>query len=622
MRRSCARACGPALAALCAIAAGLHAREDVLESVLPVSGPEVVLARSFLGHHHPGAVFVMEGEIRGADGFEGGVRVVQEPQPDAGPQFGQALAFRAGAPAAFRFPVRAPAEGAPLNLEVYRNTSDGGRQVLFRAPLTARLEPVGPAERVVLACGEPHPLPAGWHVTERTGAQLPEETWAYESVDLVVLGRGAFQQATESAQAALRAWLLGGGRVLITGTDALIGAVRAGLLPVKSDLEALDAASLIEALHLTDADVVRDPQTTEVVFARFQLGFGGGIFFFEQASAPALRRAAGQALGSPVLEPHRPKRPDATVWSQPFDFFANGAVGSVRRRRTAVWATIGAVCLLALLAYTATVRTRYLSAGLALGGVTLLTSYLAGAFPAPEAVVSRVALDEYAADGRALRRTEFAYLDAQTDLANLEVAGPAAGTLCQVYYKDDERKQARVDLSARDGLRFRFRPVYPAPLPPLFRAEVIEPAEALDGRPLTLPAGPDGASFTLRGVPDLQGLPRTRLAVWVPAQGPKRTLKDPFGSPKLAGYEGDQKALRDAFPALTETDLAPHAQALAWALAQAAARGRGTLVFFEDAAPGASGVPAEDALVRFDGLREEAGPRFRAVLADATLNTP
>lgn len=515
--------------------------------------------------------------------------------------------------------MRAPTGGASLNLEVYRTTADGGRQVLFRAPLTAHLEPVGPAERIVLACGEPHSLPAAWHVTERTGAQLPEDAWAYESVDLVVLGRGAFQQTTASAQAALRAWLLGGGRVLITGTDALIGAVRAGLLPVKSDLEALDAASLIAALQLTDADVVRDPQTTEVVFARFQLGFGRGIFFFEQASGPALRRASGQALGSPALEPHRPKRPDATVWSQPFDFFNTGAVGSMRRRQTAFWATIGAVCLLALLAYTATVRTRYLSAGLALGGVALLASYLAGSFPAPEAVVSRVELAEYAADGRALRRTEFAYLDAQADLANLEVAGPAGGMLCQVYYKDDERKQARVDLSAGDGLRYRFRPVYPAPLPPLFRADSVEPAEALDGRPLTLPAGPDGASFSLRGVPSLQGLPRTKLAVWVPAQGPKRTLKDPFGTPKLAGYEGEQKALRDAFPALAETDLTRHAQALAWALAQAAARGRGTLVFFEEAAPGAAG---EDALVRFEGLREETGPRFRAVMADATLDKP
>lgn len=619
MRAPCPRVWRPALAALCALAAGLYASEDVLESVLPVSGPEVVLARSFLGHHHPGAVFVMEGEVRGADDFDGGVRVVQEPQPDTGPQFGQALAFRAGTPAAFRFPVRAPAEGAPLNLEVYRNTNDGGRQVLFRAPLSERLEPVGPAERIVLACGESHSLPAAWHVTERTGAQLPEDAWAYESIDLVVLGRGSFQQATASAQAALRAWLLGGGRVLITGTDALVGAVRAGLLPVKSDLEALDAASLIAALHLTDADVMRDPQTTEVVFARFQLGFGGGIFFFEQASAPALRRASGQALGSPVLEPHRTTRPDATVWSLPFDFFTNGAVGSLRRRQTAFWATIGAACLLALLAYTATVRTRYLSAGLALGGVGLLASYLAGSFPAPEAVVSRVELAEYAPDGHALRRTEFAYLDAHADLANLEVAGPAGGTLAQVYYKDDERKQARVDLSASSGLRFRFRPVYPPPLPPLFRADIVEPAEALDGRPLILPAGPDGAAFTLRGVPSLQGLPRTRLAVWVPAQGPKRTLKDPFGSPKLAGYEGDQKALRDAFPTLTETDLTPHAHALAWALGQAAARGRGTLVFFEEAAPAG---PGEDALVRFEGLREETGPRFRAVLADATLNAP
>ncbi|MCZ7647215.1 MAG: hypothetical protein M5U26_18490 [Planctomycetota bacterium] len=612
MRR---RAALPALA-LCALACAARAAEDgdeafeyVLRNELPVSGPRVTLRQTYGRHYRAGAATVLDGYVHVAEPeFAGGI-AVREGDGEHAPEYGLRARFRNDTPTRFRFPIRAPVEGAVLRLEVWREDPDGGqRRAVFRGRLLDALRVLGDRERLVWLCGTSRWVGRkGWHPVRLRGEQLPEQDWMYENVDLAVLGRGAFEGATEPAMAALRRWVLGGGRLLIVSPDALdalMGAVGAGLTPLPPDTRELPNSPdwWYAQARLRPSDVALDA-SSRLVFARYGLGWGGGVFFFPWATTEAMQSRWEDALNAALDSGEAAGRADRRIWRRPFEFFPQGAVAVQTRRSSVLWALVGAAMMAAALAYARAERARYMAAGLALGAIALLSAGLAKLFPAPELVVSRVTFREVSLDGRARREVEFAYLEGLREPERLRVGGPAGGTLNMLHETGAELPRSGWILETDDAARlaYGFKPANL--LPPLFEARRVQAAGgSLDGLKVSDERFEFPADFDPDALTAAYG--RRPRGIWLALpEGRAEALPgwwrgERFGEPLRDGA----KAVREALPECDEAEAHARWQALRWAMDRDA--GRATLIFFDAEGP----EPA--ALVGASLPNAKDGPRF------------
>jgi hypothetical protein len=598
------------------------AGEVPLENELPVSGPRVLVRFPYGSGYHPGAAVVLAGRIQWPAGeeasFDGGV-TVQEGEGPAAPRYGQRL--EPGQAGAFRFPIRAPAGGATLTLSLWQQVH-GHPQDRFRASLVKVLKVLPRGARVVLKCGATPLLPARPDLAAAavSGAEMPGAEWMYENVDLVVLGRGAFTGLALDARDALRRWVLGGGRLLIAAVDAasrevLLEAVQSGLTALPRDTKEIRSSSddLLRLTGLKEENLRRDARG-QVVFVQHALGLGGVVFFLPSANPEAVWQEM-RVLAEPVLAPERPLRADARVWSRPYDYFAPGVLPAARRQKMALYAVVGAVCLIVALFFASGERRRYMAAGWALGVVALLSALLTRGFPVPEMAASVVELTEVAADGRAARRTEWTLLEGLRDFSRLNVSGPEDGTLTAVHFREDELPGAAMELEERGGLRCGFRAVSPPPPAPLFQAlRVVEPpAPGREEAAWQEHSQCFWARFPPGGwrVRLLEGLGRwPAWGVLARRDGSKVLLLGPWDEPQYGGFHeasfrGEADLISRVCAGLSETEARARAKALSDALDGAAARGRDLLVFWGD-----SSRQSAAGLVRTEGVAVEQGARF------------
>lgn len=596
-----------------------------LVNELPVSGPQVTLLPTYGLHYRPGSAVVLEGQVASAEAeFSGGIEV-REGTGEGAPRYFTHARFRSDAPTRFRIPVRAPAAGADLTLELWKDDPESGqRRVRFKAHLARVLEVVASAdERLVWVVGASRWIDRPrWHAARLTGAQLPEQDWMYENADVVVLGQGAFDGAGEGALGALRRWLLRGGRVLIVGAGTLDRARRAGLTPLPAASERLpvDPAAWFREANLQEEDVGYD-EGSRMVFARYRLGLGGGVFFFPWASAESMLPVWERALSSPELQPQRLPPNDRRIAPRTFDAFEPGAVASRVRDESALWALVGAAMMLAVLAWLRAERTRYMAAGLALGAIAALAAGLGQAFPPPELIVSRLVRVSVPADGRAFFEEELSFLEGLREPERLALGGPAQGTLRALHASDGELAANYLDLEAREtGLHYAFRPVYPPPPPPLFLAQRsvareaprdaprLRLAEANGARAIVLPAG-----LTAQEVQAAFGR-APRGAVLVRSDGSRSVLSGLWSSAgwTMEAAADDAAAWRPLGEPSSEASRSARGAALRWGQEGAGAR----LVVFDE---GASGAPV---LAEIEGLRALDGPRLVFWVLDVDLDRP
>lgn len=601
----------------------------VLRNTLPVEGPTVTLTPRFGLFYHPGAAFVLEGIIRPAgEDFQG--VTVQEGNPERGPRYECRRPFSKDMPSNFLIPLRAPSGGAKLTFHVWKNPPGSEhRRNLFVASLSNELKPVDRNESIVLQIGRcPGPPPPSWHVATVEPEQMPDEGWMYENIDLVVVASGGLSRCSEAARQALRTWVCGGGRVMIASMDpkARLEAVQAGLTPLPAGNQGElknDFDWWSRNAGLQESDVRREENGT-LVYAQYRLGLGAGLLFFPNEDPQTLLKFWPQVLKLEMLKGTRTSA-DERVRNAPFDFFPNGTIAPSRRSQGIWYAAVGGLCFIFLLLYTSTIKTRYMAAGLAIGGVSLFAALLGRWFKAPEGVISRIEVLEVPADGRAARRRELAYVDGLQDASSMVVRGPFGGTFTELHAQNGELATAGTDLDLDGTLRLTFRPPYPAPLPPLFEAVRIEPDPSVDSRA----ANPDGAP-TLRvselgtvvlpmhaavtgregfakGVILLRGM--GGLLLWHPKEWP---------GTELAGtsYEGPAQAIKARLSELKESEVEARVKALAWVIGNLRPSGRDVLITFEEVVR-APGDP--EPLVRVEGVNLEEGRHFRIRVIEAKI---
>jgi hypothetical protein len=413
---------------------------------------------------------------------------------------------------------------------------------------------------------------------------------------------------------------LGGGRLLIASVgapsgDTLLAAAQARFTAFPRETTRIPSSSeeLLRVTGLREENLQRDGRG-QVVFVRHRLGLGGAVFFLPSANPEAVREEM-KVLTDPLLAHGRPARADVRVWARGYEYIPPGAVPAARRRKVALYAIVGAACLIVALFFASGERRRFMCAGWTLGIAALLSAILARGFPVPELVTPSVELNEVAGDGRADRRTEWVLLEGTPDFAHLSVAGPEDGTLTPIHFREDELTSASTELSEQAGLRYRFRDVTSPPPTPLFQAvRVIEPPEpgrkgvtlGDQGSRVSLPPGGwwERVTESLRRKPAWGLLCRrdgSRVALPAPSAGPEGSTGRTEPSRDETGW------VAASCPGLSESELKARSRALGDALDASATRRADVVVFCGEAAENDN---AASPLVRLDGVRAEAGGRF------------
>lgn len=594
----------------------------LLRNTLPAEGPIVRLTPRFGLHYHPGALIPLEGILQPSLEPVHGITVREGPSEN-GPAYVIRQPFAPESPAQFHMPLRAPKSGAQLTLSAWTQPAGSSHQRnVFVASLANQLKPVGLNERIVLQLGRraAAPTPSDWHVAVVEPEQMPEEAWMYDNIDLVVIATAELDKCSEAVRQELRAWVAGGGCVLVASMDgsAIQKVVRAGLTPVSSAITTpvqRDFDWWSRNANLKESDVVRT-ENGSMAFAQYRLGAGGGVLFFQNSDTQALIKYWPKALECPLLKNERPLS-DERIWSQPFDFFPTGTIAPSRRSQGLYWAGIGGTCLIVLLLLSTTIKTRYMAAGIALLGVGFFSAFLSHAFKAPEGVVTRLEVLEVPMDGRAARRTELAYIDGLQDASNMSVRGPLGGTLTELHAQENELAEAGTDLDQQGALRLTFRPPCIGPLPPLFMASRVEYdasgaslRERQEGAPTirvadlgtillpphTLVAQENAFS---QGVIFFRGSASIRLSH--PQHWPGREMQGDV-------YERPGQAIKAVYPDLKETEAEARTKALAWAINSLRNREHDALIAFDEIDAKSEEAPP---MIQVEGVSLEEGRRFR-----------
>jgi hypothetical protein len=587
--------------------------EVLLENELVVSGPQVWLHLRYGAYYHPGALLLAEGRMVWPGGQPPqcvtGITVAEGSGPN-GPRYG--VRFPAGGASVFSFAFQAPAGAAELTFSLWQDVY-GEPQDLLRTSLVSHLKVLPAQGRVVLRCGQVSRLvvPAQWHEVSVTPGELPEQAWMFENVDLVILGRGAFQGVSDAALTALRNWVVGGGRVLIASVDVasaevLDGAVRAGLTPIPRDSEKVPERTPLWP-GMKDDPKARDCEARfdadagwEVVYAHYRLGLGGGLFFMPSANPNSVARVGIRVFDEPLLSAPRPLRSDVRVWRQPFEFFAPGALPHERRVKTGTWALIGAACVLAMLAFARSIRTRYLAAGLSLAAIGLLSSLLARTFPQPELTLARVEWVDVPLDGRAQRTTEWALCEGAWGPRNVTLSAPRGATLSPLYYNPRELREAVVALNGEKELVCRLTSPRLPPSAPLFQCVQVREMTGGAARILDVP----GEQVRLRvpstgfSVADME-----KGTIWMTDDGRRLILRPEGGTYRADRLTDERRYVQDRFPKADVATVGAWAKALGAALDEARSQGRSCLVRCADRLTG-------EGLIQAQGVETEIGICF------------
>jgi len=639
------RALASAVLLLCAWAGNqLRAGEVILPTELKVSGPTVSISAPLGWRYRPGAAFPLQVRVNNpGPAFRGELAITEGGGGQRCGFFG-GLDFPENTTRAFALPVRAPAVSANLELAIRelnagstggdaRGTTgvspvpaSSGRgasvgPLRFQASLVRVLKPLAPESRIILSCGTQTPLSFGpqEEVAQLSARDFPAERWWYENVDLIVLGDGSFKSTTPAARQALRSWLLGGGRLLITSPDDLSAGIAAGLLP----LDTQAGAGIVPAERSwweehagLKAGGILAQKNNRPVYIALHLGFGEIVLLFPGTSAEDAREFGAAVVNHPVLQRTRDRFPDMRVQPDRYSFFAPGATSPALRSAAARWILLGAIAFCLGLALACSSRSRLMAAGWPLVVAALLGVLLARWFPERALAVSRFQLVRQSADGRAVVTEEWALIEAFNEPATVAVSG----LVTPLYADTDELRSAQLEV-AFDGAQPRLLTVVPPERPALFAATNLELADESSSSLPALPGGPlrcrqQDLAIALPGAVKWNGR-RFHDAVWARRDGVLSWLKnvDANGGFELGSFDDALSQVRKPREAGYAGALGKaHAAALSWA-AWAVKRSRRETVLFREEVPGEHG-----GIIELEPPAPNAGALFRILAVQATTD--
>ncbi len=249
-----------------------------LPTELKVSSVAVSIRAPLGFRYRPGEAFPLELHVDNPGPAMDGEWVAVEGGAD-GNEWGErtmvpgAMALTPGK-SRFLLPMRAPGVSASITLVLRGGVNGGAKAELFRASLSRVLKPLPSDGRIILVCGGGvAPKGPQDQAARLTASELPAEGWIWESVDWVVLNDAAIKDSAPEAKAALRRWLVGGGRIFLGSREAFSAALNADLLPLATNGVIGSDWNWWEAnAGLTNADGWR-----RRIFGRFTRGCGRGL---------------------------------------------------------------------------------------------------------------------------------------------------------------------------------------------------------------------------------------------------------------------------------------------------------------------------------------------------------
>ena len=430
-----------------------------LATELKVSGPEVAV-RSPLGlRYRPGCSFPLQVYVHNPGaGFDADVQIVEgDGESGSRSSLRDAVTFPAGVSRILSLPVRGGSVTANLTLSIREvDKSSGVGPLRFRASLSKIFKPLAPEGRIVVSCGTigsalPH---GGLYGSAQIAAKdFPDEAWMYESIDLVILGDPSLKDVPPAAKAALRQWLLGGGRLLVASNDALPGAIAAGLFPLElapaEQTIGADRAWWEQHAGLAEGDILAS-KNNRPVYARLKIGLGQVVFLF-----PATRMEDASEFGTrifthPALQRESSRLPDFRVQPDRYEAFTSGSATASRRDASMKWIVLGALAMCASLAMASSSRSRLVAIGWPIALMALLAVMLANWFPVPELIVSRIEVARVSEDGRAFTRHEWTCVETFHDSCALSADGPVGGSMTPLYSDTAELKSSETNYMETD----------------------------------------------------------------------------------------------------------------------------------------------------------------------------
>jgi hypothetical protein len=267
-----------------------------------------------------------------------------------------------------------------------------------------------------------------------------------------------------------------------------------------------------------------------------------------------------------------------------------------------MWALVGALCLVAMLFYARSRRTRYLAGGLSVAVIALLASFLARVFPQPELTVARFELVDASLDGLARKRTEWALCEGSWDPAKLVLRAPFGAPMSAQHYSPRELRESPSSLSHGDALEWGFTCKERLPAAPLFVCrEVVElPRTDTDPLEIRVPDERIRLSIPRAAWRDESWQDKT---VWLTEDGRRLTLKREAEAWTATRMPDELQLVGEFFPHADNATVSAWAKALAFALDEARANGETCLLRCADRLSG-------EALVLPAGAETEPGVCF------------
>jgi len=555
---------------------------SALPTELKVSGPAVSLRCPLGRNYRPGYAIPIEVRVHNLGAAFQGELIVTQDTADEGLRAGlmEPLDFPPQSIRVFSFPIMAPPVSADLVVLIREVDSSGRRGPLrFQASLSRIMKPLAPEKKLVLTCGAGIPQ-WGQSSQQETvylpARELPEALWAYENLDLVILGDRSLADATPAARTALRHWLLFGGRVFLASNEALTAAIAADLLPLKrASGEKIGADRGWWERH---AGLVKEDILAEInnrpVYVKRELGFGQIVFRFPGTSTEDATTAGARVFSDAALVFAREKRPDLRVQPDRYAGFAFNAIDHERRSGLSLWAGLGALVLCIGLVLGFSSRSRWVAAGWPLVTVALLAVLLTRWFPARDLMQSQISYTRLSTDRRAIVQQEWTLLESFQEPIPVTVRAEDDALLVPIHAESSEIRNAQLDLLA-DGSRLRLQDVpVLSGQPALFYAAGIRSPEHV--REISYPI-PGGKEIVFGA---LEKSPRD-IAVWVRADGRLVVLKG-LGTPNCSSVPFDdwKSVLRLSRLAADEAVIKGYAASMGWASRDALRSGGERLIFW------------------------------------------
>jgi len=312
-------------------------------------------------------------------------------------------------------------------------------------------------------------------------------------------------------------------------------------------------------------------------------GLGQVVFLFPGSQVGDADEAV--VFNRPELQRRRAALPDQRVQPDLFGGFVPAAASAARRSSVMIWAALGGLIFCMGVFFARKSRSKIEALVLPLVALALMTALVANGFKQQDVMVSRVVMERCSADGAAVVREEFVFLEAFRREVTVTARGPQNGTLAPRFDDLDDLRKARLERSVLGGMMTLDKIGVAPNQPAMLVANRLKNEQASAGKSVDQVIRVGAAKIGLRIPADALVAMDARRVIWVRAGGEVFILK------KVAGddtYESEAYSIRSLeidFAERADERLAKaRAKAVSWAVDDAVAQGGNVVIFWSDAA--------------------------------------